>query len=379
MKTIKKLIVMVLILAMSLTMFAVSVNATGSIAYGAATVTASALNIRSGPGTSYSIVGSVKRSNIVVILECTSNSWYRINYQGKEGYVSTEYLKDVLKAENFEATGKVTGSDCRMRSKPSTSSSVLGTYNSGIKMNVIGINNGWYKVKYDGKTGYMRSDLMTIVGASSSSSNAPVTEEKTEIGIVKGYGCRMRSEPNTSSKILGTYNAGTRMTVLGSENGWYKIKYDGKTGYMRSDLMEIGTGSSNSGNSSNTSLREKIVNFALKYKGYNYVYGGESLSEGGFDCSGLVYYVFKSNFGYSIHRTASTQYKYDGRSISKSELQPGDLVFFSSNGSSVTHVGIYIGGGEFIHASTSKTGVIISSLNSSYYTRVYWGAKNIID
>ena len=64
--------------------------------------------------------------------------------------------------------------------------------------------------------------------------------------------------------------------------------------------------------------------------------------------------------------------------VSKSELQPGDLVFFSSNGSSVTHVGIYIGNGQFVHASTSKTGVIISNLSSAYYLRVWFGAKRIL-
>ena len=175
------------------------------------------------------------------------------------------------------------------------------------------------------------------------------------------------------------------MNVIGINNGWYKVQYNGKTGYMRSDLMTIvgntssSGGSGNSGSSSTSNQRQKIVDFALQYEGYRYVYGGESLAEGGFDCSGFVYYVFKSNFGYSMHRTASTQYAYDGRKISKSELQPGDLVFFSDNGSSVTHVGIYIGNNKIIHASTPSTGVIISDLNSSYYARTYWGAKNVID
>ena len=164
MKTIKKLVVMVLVLAMTLSMFAITASAAGTIAYGAATVTASALNIRSGPGTTYSILGMVRKNNRVVILERTSEDWYKINYQGTEGYVSTDYLNNILKAENFNATGRVSGNACRMRSRPNTSSSILGTYNAGTKMNVIGINNGWYKVQYNGKTGYMRSDLMTIVG-----------------------------------------------------------------------------------------------------------------------------------------------------------------------------------------------------------------------
>jgi cell wall-associated NlpC family hydrolase len=91
-----------------------------------------------------------------------------------------------------------------------------------------------------------------------------------------------------------------------------------------------------------------------------------------------VYYVFRQ-FDYSVTRTASSQYSHDGTKISKSELQPGDLVFFSSNGGyNVTHVGIYIGNNEFVHASTPKIGVVVSSLDSTYYTNVWYGAKRVL-
>jgi cell wall-associated NlpC family hydrolase len=100
---------------------------------------------------------------------------------------------------------------------------------------------------------------------------------------------------------------------------------------------------------------------------------------GGFDCSGLVYYVFH-HFDYNVTRTASSQYAQDGYKVLKSELLPGDLVFFSSNGGySVTHVGIYIGDGQFVHASCPKAGLIISSLDSDYYTQAWYGAKRVID
>ena len=128
--------------------------------------------------------------------------------------------------------------------------------------------------------------------------------------------------------------------------------------------------------SGSSSLGQEIANLALSFEGYDYVYGAESPSVG-FDCSGLVYYVY-GQFGYSLSRTASQQYKNNGVSVSKDELQQGDLVFFSSNGYSVTHVGIYIGDGQFVHASTSTTGVIISDLDSSYYTRVWFGATRIV-
>ena len=132
----------------------------------------------------------------------------------------------------------------------------------------------------------------------------------------------------------------------------------------------------------NATKGEEIARYACQFEGYDYVYGEETPARG-FDCSGLVYYVYKTVYGYSMHRTASTQYRYDGDYVTKSNLQPGDLVFFSSDGSGVTHVGIYVGWGKygedtFIHASTSTTGVIYSDLGSSYYTRVYYGAKRIV-
>lgn len=276
----------------------------GNLAYGAATVTASVLNIRSGPGTDYSRVGLVTKDSRLVVLEKTTDTWFKVNYNGVEGYVHSDYLKNVLKAENFNATGTLTSDTVRVRSGPSTDDSVLGTVSKGTTVPVIGINNGWYKVKTSDYTGYIRSDLMKITGAASSSAAPALTA------------------------------------------------------------------------SSNASVGQKIADLAKSFVGYRYVYGEESPSKG-FDCSGLVYYCY-GQFGYKLERRASLQYAKHGTSVSKSELQAGDLVFFSSSGGGVTHVGIYLGDGDFVHASTSKTGVIISSLNSAYYTRVWYGAKRIV-
>ena len=305
MKKLKKLLMVTLAMAILVSSLALSASA-AQVCYGAATVTASALNIRSGPGTNYSREGLVYKDNRLVILEKTTDTWYKVNYQGTVGYVHSDYLKDVLVAENFNATGTLTATGVRVRSGHSTSSSILKTVTKGDKVQVIGINEGWYKVKTGGVTGYIRSDLMEITGAPSSSG-----------------------------------------------------------------------GSSSNSASSSGSTGEKIAALAKSFVGYPYVYGEESPSRG-FDCSGLVYYCY-GQYGYSLARTAGRQYSNHGTSVSKSNLQPGDLVFFSSDGGySVTHVGIYIGGGQFVHASTSTTGVIISSLNSSYYTRVWYGAKRIV-
>ena len=117
-----------------------------------------------------------------------------------------------------------------------------------------------------------------------------------------------------------------------------------------------------------------VVAYAKNYLGVKYVYGGSSPK--GFDCSGFTVYVFK-HFGISLSRTATGQYKY-GSSVSKSNLQTGDLVFFKGSGKAIGHVGIYVGGGSFIHASSPGDVVKITSLSDSYYVRNYVGARRIL-
>jgi cell wall-associated NlpC family hydrolase len=262
------------------------------------------------------ITATIDHNEIVVILEKTSSEWYHINYHGSEGYVAAMYLTDVLTAENFNATGTVTGDDVLFRSTPSTSGSLLGSCDAGTTIKIIGINSGWYKVQLSGKTGYIRSDFITIISDSTA---------------------------NAASAVAGVSDA-QNVTQISDEQ---------------------------------LTLRQQLIKYALQYVGYNYVYGGSSPSSG-FDCSGFVYYVFH-HYDYNVTRTASSQYSQDGSGILKSELEPGDLVFFSSNGGySVTHVGIYIGDNQFVHASTPRVGVVVSRLDSTYYTNVWYGAKRIL-
>lgn len=113
-----------------------------------------------------------------------------------------------------------------------------------------------------------------------------------------------------------------------------------------------------------------IESIARQYLGYRYVWGGSSPS--GFDCSGFTSYVYRKA-GISISRTSRAQYA-AGTKVSKANLRSGDLVFFGSSARNISHVGIYIGNGQLIHASTPSTGVIISSMNSNWYIRNYVGA-----
>ena len=139
---------------------------------------------------------------------------------------------------------------------------------------------------------------------------------------------------------------------------------------------QAAAGNNNSwyGDSTGTASGQEIVDYARSFLGVDYVYGGTSPS--GFDCSGLVYYCYR-HFGYSVNRTATAQ-SYNGVVVSSSELQPGDLIFFGSvSGGYITHVGIYVGNGQFLHAPHTGDVVKISSLSTNYYTTHYWGARRI--
>ena len=246
-----------------------------------------------------------------------------------------------------------------LRSEASTDAAVLATLDYGTQVDVLSTSGDgtWHKVTYNGMTGYMSGDYLQV------------TEEQLYGQVMDGP-LNIRSGPGTEHGTVGSLSTGAVVEIeelVGGYGGWYKIEQ----GYVSSDYVAQVDASvaASSGKGS------QIAQYALQYVGCPYVYGGSSPS--GFDCSGFTTYVMK-HFGSSINRTASSQMD-NGTSVSKSQLQPGDLVFFNSGNSSkrATHVGIYTGNGQFVHASTSTTGVIISDLNSSYYSSTYVGARRL--
>ena len=371
MKIAKQVVVFILLVSICVSMVPMTASATGTIAWGAANASGDGVRIRSGPGLDKSVLTHVNRGEVIVILERTNSEWNKVSFHGTVGYVSVSLLENPRKIINFTAQGSISGNNVNMRSKPDTASSILGTYTLGTVMTIIGLNEGWYKVQSGGNTGYVRSDFMQITSRSDGTAPANPTTQ----GSISGSNVNMRAKPDTSSKILGTYRSGTIMTVIGESNGWYNVQHDGNTGYIRSDLLQVPPGNTSAAPSAASSLGQQMAEFAKSFTGSRYVYGGSSPS--GFDCSGLVTYVCKQ-FGISVTRRASGQYSDNGVHVKKSELAPGDLVFFSSNGRSVTHVGIYIGNNKFVHASNTRVGVVVSDLGSAYYTRVWHGAKRII-
>lgn len=127
----------------------------------------------------------------------------------------------------------------------------------------------------------------------------------------------------------------------------------------------------------NLTKGQQIAEFAVSFVGYDFVYGGTSPEEG-FDASGLVTYVYRE-FGYIIPRTPPAMFRSIDVYIEKASLEPGDLVFFSENENNhINNVGMYIGNNEFVHASRPGVGVIISRLDTEYYSKAWVGAIRVL-
>ena len=224
--------------------------------------------------------------------------------------------------------------------------------------------------------------LVLVVLAAMLMSVAVAAAEGTS-GRVTADALHIRSGPSTETEILGKYYNGTVVQLTGEEGDWYTISYNGGTAYLHKDYIQLLTEEETAASAASYSmetheLKASVVNKACEYLGAPYVYGGASPS--GFDCSGFTMYIYQQ-FGYSLPHSASSQLDY-GTSVERDALQMGDLVFFrdtSITSKAASHVGIYIGGGQFVHASSSSTGyVIVSSLSESYFDSYYVGARRLI-
>lgn len=183
----------------------------------------------------------------------------------------------------------------------------------------------------------------------------------------------LRAEADAESDALRTIWTGKVAHLLDVEGDWYKVSYGTDTGYVPAEYCQPVQYADYEGTYATSTLAEDIIAHSYSYLGTPYRYGGTSYS--GIDCSGFTMKVF-AQFGIYLPHGASDQYALS-TPVTTEERAPGDLVFFNTSGYGIGHVGIYLGGGQFIHASTSR-GVIISSLYESYYARTYLFAGRII-
>ena len=198
----------------------------------------------------------------------------------------------------------------------------------------------------------------------------------------------MRYQASTSAGVVVIVDAGEVLLITGSAtNGWYPVNYDGLKGFMSGDLLAKtsealsergGSGSEpepNPNPGGGTATGSAMANYAMRYVGYPYVWATHGPSS--FDCSGFTYWVTKNVTGRNIGTGLWTQTS-AGTAVSRSNLQPGDIVFFQNTyKAGLSHVGIYIGNNQFVHAENENTGVRVSDLNSTYYGSRWYGAVRL--
>lgn len=329
-----------------------------------------------------------------------------------------------------------TNSDLNVYILPLINSNIIGDLKQDTKVDIVKITGVWAYIKTETLAGWIRVDKISIIDSNVPQDNnnnqnnlnnhdnqtnnkndnnqANTNKEKQftpKNYYIKSSAVNVRAKSTTNSSVVTTLTQNTQVKAIGEEGDWYKVEVNGKSGYILKSLLsankvEVTSRSSNpdrqtttnnttqtttnntkteqqtSNNNTkkettnnNSSKGEQIVAYAKQFLGRKYVYGGSGPNT--FDCSGFTMYVYK-HFGYSMGHSAITQAGL-GKYVSKSNLQPGDLVIFNDSANrSIGHVGIYVGGGKFIHASSGSGKIIISSLSGSYYNTRYVTGRRII-
>ncbi|WP_165351676.1 SH3 domain-containing protein [Priestia megaterium] len=194
-------------------------------------VTASKLNVRSGAGTTYGIIGSVVKGQTLSVVS-KSGSWYKINYSGRTGYVSSDYVQASRTTPPAESTTyTVTASKLNVRSGAGTNYASIGSVTKGQKLSVVSKSGSWYKINYNGRMGYVSSDYVQASGATT-----PPAESTTY--TVTASKLNVRSGAGTSYASIGSVTKGQKLSVVSKSGDWYKINYNGRMGYVSSDYVQ---------------------------------------------------------------------------------------------------------------------------------------------
>ena len=343
-------------------------------------ITTARVHFRTGAGTNYSSMG-VLDTGVKVTYISESGNWTKVQYNSKTGYICSDYLKKESSTSNTTSTMYVTPSaGLNLRKGPSTSYAVIKTLSKGTEVTVVSSSNDWSKVNVGGVSGYVSSDYLSSTKPSTGSSSSNESTSNSTSTMYTTDRLNLRKGAGTSYSVITTLDKGVAVTVHSSSNGWSKVSVNGMTGYVSSSYLSSTkpSNSSSSTDSSTSSKVDKVLNFASQQLGKPYVWGAQGPNS--FDCSGLTYYVYKNAAGITLPRTSVEQSKY-GTTVSKSNLKAGDLIFFDTSGPNdggVSHVGIYVGNGQMIHASSSQKKIVKVSVETSYWNNAFVRAKRVL-
>ena len=296
-------------------------------------VTATSLILRAGPSTDSAVLGSAPRNDVVVIVS-KHGQWYKVIHNLKEGYMHGDYLNVQTTGHSELGYGKITGTGVNLRSGAGTDHSVITTGTKGNTAYILGLENGWYRVIFGRDICFIRSDYLALTQ----------------------YPYENQAFPNSPKFYRGGKSTGTEPSA---------------------DALYGNSGNTGSqGGTTSTLTGQQVIDFAKKFLGTPYKWGGTTPA--GFDCSGFVYYVYNS-LGYKMPRMIADMNK-QGVYVPKSQLQAGDIVIFQNTyASGLSHVGLYVGDGKFIHSPNSRSVVSYADLYSTYYTNHYYSARRVCE
>lgn len=379
-----------------------------------AVIGADKLNVRSEPKADANVVEQVFKNERYDI-KGQQDGWIQIS----SGYISADYvtvkyaLDEAIKQDMrqtvlslYDNLGVSNVSNyLNVRDNPDEKKGkIIAKLPSNAGCDILDTStSGWYKIRSGNITGYVKSEYI-LTGQQAKDKALQVAKL---MAISNTDGVNVRTEPNTNSSIYTQISNSERFLVADQQDGWVKIEIDDQDAYLSSDYVDVkygleeaikytpvvevadnsskndsksnsknntknNSGKKNSGkkNSANdgaagsksgsvSSKRAQIANYAVQFVGNRYVYGGTSLTNGT-DCSGFTMSVM-AKFGVSLPHNSGAQ-SGSGKSITSSQMRPGDLIFYSGSGG-INHVALYIGNGQVCHASNARSGIKISTWN----------------
>lgn len=344
------------------------------------------------------LVGYVNRHFVQAVTEEQAKAQEQANRVAAEKKAEAARLaaekKEQQKAaeakKNNAVSGYINYDSVNVRQNPNMDAPVVGTMNANDE--IKGTREGdWVRFNFHGETAYVYAGLVGNTKIEISDSNTPKTAEKkrreeeakkpkARVGYVKTP-ANVRKGPGTNYGILTTF--GVNKYVEGQEsNGWVKFDYNGQTAYISAALLanqkqEVETPApNNTQESAPQGSAASVVEFVRSQVGKAYVFG--SVGPNAYDCSSLVMAAYK-RIGISLPHYSVSQYGY-GYAVSMNNLQPGDLLFYTTNGTgNISHVGVYIGDGMMVHASSPSVGVIMTNIYQNWYQSRFIGARRLIN